>query len=114
MPKFFGLMPIFPSLVIFGFGILFLHFGKKQKSRWLKIGGYVLSIGAILMMLLSIYFFVMKPKAGCPCMGGVDDEDMGFRHKRHMQFMMDNNIQGPGCSDSSCGVEASESQETKK
>ncbi len=95
MSKFFGLMPIFPSLVIFGFGILFLHFGKKQKSSWLKIGGYVLSITAILMMLASIYFFVMKPKVDCPGMGGMSDEDMGFRHKRHMQYMMDNNIQEP-------------------
>ncbi len=92
----FKLMPMFPSLVVFGFGMLFLHFGKKQKSKWLKIGGYVLSIGAIFMMLVALYFFIMKPKpcGSCGCNGGMDDDErMGFRHKRHMQYMMDNQIQ---------------------
>ncbi len=95
MFKFFGLMPVFPSLVIFGFGILFLHYGKKQKSRWLKIGGYFLSIASIILMLIAVYFFITKPygcQKGKYGMGPMDDDEMGFRHKRHMQFMMDNRI----------------------
>lgn len=98
MFKFFGLMPVFPSLIIFGFGILFLHYGKKQKSRWLKIGGYFLSIASIILMLIAVYFFITKPcghykgKHGCGMGPMGDDYDMGFRHQRHMQYMMDNRI----------------------
>ena len=55
MCKMPGLMPLLPSLVVFGFGILLLHFGKKEKSKWLKLGGYVLSIMSIAVMLVSVY-----------------------------------------------------------
>ncbi len=85
-----GLMPVFPALLIFGFGILFLHYGKKQKSRWLKIGGYFLSIASIIIMLFIVHSFVFAPKHCARKMNMDDGYDMGFRHKRHMQFMMEN------------------------
>jgi len=95
MFRFVGLMPLVPSLIIFGAGACLLFYGKKNKSSALRVGGWVMTIGAVVIMVGALYLFtknrgeehhfmhdgcpmmeMMKAHGqGCGCMGG--NMDMG-------------------------------------
>ena len=76
MFKFVGLMPLVPSLIIFGAGSCLLFYGKKNKSSALRIGGWVMTFGAAIIMIGSLYLFLqgrgeghpMMNHGGCPMM----------------------------------------------
>ncbi|MFH1223467.1 MAG: hypothetical protein V1647_03885, partial [Pseudomonadota bacterium] len=84
MFPFVKLMPLIPALIIFGAGTFFLYYGKKNKSAALRTGGWVMSLGAVLLIVLVLFFFAkhklshedkdrcgmnsMKHGCGCPMM----------------------------------------------
>lgn len=68
---FFRMWPIFPllpSLVVFGLGMASLYFGKRESSSCLKTGGFVMSIGSLLIMIFLL-MSLFKTHPAPMCMG---------------------------------------------
>ena len=80
------ILPLLPSLVVFGLGMTSLYFGKKESSSCLKIGGFVMSIGSVV-IILFLLMTALRPHTKPMCMGG--DEQMGpMAHKCPMSAPM--------------------------
>ncbi|TDJ09429.1 MAG: hypothetical protein E2O68_00380 [Deltaproteobacteria bacterium] len=61
------------ELIAIGFGLYLLFLGKKEKAKILRVGGYILVVGATLVMIETCFFaikFWVKgvPPAGYPKM----------------------------------------------
>ncbi len=96
------ILPLLPALVVFGLGMTSLYFGKKESSPCLKLGGFVMSLGAIaIMVVLLITLF--KPHAGPMCMGDPMNpmnpmmNPMGPKCPMMMQQMMPGQHNGNCC-----------------
>ncbi|MCX6113540.1 MAG: hypothetical protein NTY22_09755 [Proteobacteria bacterium] len=72
--KIFPLLPMIPALLVFGLGMASLYFGKKVSSPCLKIGGFVMSIGTLIIIIFLMVACVkvhMHPMGmNGPMMGG--------------------------------------------
>ena len=68
------LLPMIPALLVFGLGMMSLYFGKKLSSPCLKMGGFVMSIGTLVIIILLMVAVVRghRPPMGMngPMMGG--------------------------------------------
>ena len=62
--KVFSVIPLIPALFVFGMGMVLLHYAKKESSRALKCGGWVMTIGTTLIMLFLLVM-IAKHHFGC-------------------------------------------------
>ncbi|MEI6080004.1 MAG: hypothetical protein WCQ53_05165 [bacterium] len=58
--KVLPILPVLPSLIVFGCGMVLLYFAKKKSSMCLKVGGFVMSIGAGLIIIMLVVLAVMS------------------------------------------------------
>ena len=54
------ILPVLPSLFVFGCGMVLLYFAKKKSSMCLKVGGFVMSIGASLIIIMLMTLAIMN------------------------------------------------------
>lgn len=63
------------ELIAIALGLYFLYLAEKEKAKILKVGGYILLIGGILITIETVFFGVRwwvkgVPPTGYPKMGG--------------------------------------------
>jgi len=97
------LIPIIPALFVFGLGMTSIYFGKKLSAPCLKFGGFVMSIGTLIIIILLIIAAVKEPMhpmgMNGPMMGGKCPMMEMMRDGRMMNNgnMMDMNDQACNC-----------------
>jgi len=59
--KMWPLIPIIPALLVFGLGMTSIYFGKKLSAPCLKVGGFVMSIGTLIIIILLTIAAIKGP-----------------------------------------------------
>lgn len=81
--KVFALLPFIPALFVFGMGMVLLHYAKKESSCALKWGGWVMTIGTMLIMLCLAIMIVkhhFHKEMNSECMPGMECPMMQGMH----------------------------------
>ena len=104
--RIFPLLPMIPALLVFGLGMTSLYFGKKLSSPCLKTGGFVMSIGTLIIILLlmvacvKVHMHPMGPMMGgrCPMMEMMKNGGMMHEGMMNNGMMMDDGtMNNMGC-----------------
>ena len=97
------------ELIAIALGLYFLHLAEKEKAKILKVGGYILLIGGILITIETTFFGVKwwvkgVPPTGYPKMGGHHSKIwMGKGAGAQMKYWCDQmEKQIENCNDQAC------------
>jgi hypothetical protein len=58
MAEFLGDIAVMLEVLIFGIGLVILHYGRKEKAGLLLTSGTVLTIAAVLSFACSLYYYL--------------------------------------------------------
>lgn len=85
MAEFLGDIAVMLNVLIFGIGLVILHYGRKEKAGLLVMSGSVLTIAAVLGFICSVYYFFDYRSQGA----------FDQAYPTH-QMMMKDGMMGPG------------------